>query len=237
MNYYLIAQISFAVLTAVCLTTIYRGICLASAHFESTRQEKLKIGYWLIMGCWLAMVSVAAFSGFTSNFDSMPPGLPMFIFPPLVALIFVLKSKTTNELLQNIPPKYLVNFQMFRVPVEILLWLLLLVNVIPVQMTFEGRNFDILAGLTAPIASILWFTKGKQNRTMGIIWNVLCLLLLLNIVVVAILSMPLPFRVFMNEPANTEVGKFPVVLLPTFLVPMAYYFHALSIKQLLLAQR
>ena len=46
--------------------------------------------------------------------------------------------------------------------------------------------------------------------------------------------MPTPFRVFMKEPANTVVMKFPFILLPTFLVPLAYGLHFLSLRQLLM---
>ena len=57
------------------------------------------------------------------------------------------------------------------------------------------------------------------------------LLLLANIVVVAILSAPLPFRQFFNEPANTVIADFPWVWLPGVLVPVAYALHLLSWRQ------
>jgi hypothetical protein len=43
--------------------------------------------------------------------------------------------------------------------------------------------------------------------------------------------MPTPFRVFMNEPSNTIVAKFPIVWLPALLVPLAYGLHFLSLRQ------
>jgi hypothetical protein len=115
--------------------------------------------------------------------------------------------------------------------VEILLWALFTQNLLPEQMTFEGRNFDILVGLTAPLIAWL-YQHQKISKTIVIIWNLAGIALLLNIVIIAILSMPTPFRVFMNEPANTIVTKFPSVWLPALLVPLAYWLHALSLKQL-----
>jgi hypothetical protein len=55
---------------------------------------------------------------------------------------------------------------------------------------------------------------------------------LLNIVITAILSTPSPWRVFMNEPANYVVTWFPISWLPGFLVPLAYYLHFISLKQM-----
>ncbi len=110
--------------------------------------------------------------------------------------------------------------------------MIFMADVIPVQMTFEGRNFDILVGLTAPIIVYLMARKKVSDKVV-IVWNVLGLLLVLNIVVVAILSAPLPFRQFMNEPSNTVVAYFPFVWLPSFVVPVAYYMHFLSMRQIL----
>jgi hypothetical protein len=111
------------------------------------------------------------------------------------------------------------------------LWALFVQNQLPVQMTFEGRNFDVLSGLSAPIIAYL-IARQKISATGILIWNVVCLGLLLNILGIAILSMPAPLRVFMNEPANTIVASFPVSWLPGFLVPLAYGLHFFSLRQL-----
>ena len=58
------------------------------------------------------------------------------------------------------------------------------------------------------------------------------LALLLNIVGVAMLSVPGPLRVFMNEPANTIIAEWPFVWLPAFVVPVALWSHLLSLRQL-----
>jgi hypothetical protein len=120
---------------------------------------------------------------------------------------------------------------------EIVLWLTFVDNIIPIQMTFEGLNYDILVGLTAPVVACFCFTIKKWSRTVAIIWNFFGLALLLNIVVISVLSAPVPFRVFMNEPANTFVAQLPFVWLPAFVVPVAYWMHILSLKQLLTANK
>ena len=101
----------------------------------------------------------------------------------------------------------------------------------PIQMTFEGRNWDILTALTAPLAVWACQRWSKQAKSIAILWNILGLGLLLNIVVVSILSTPVPFRVFMNEPANTFITVFPFVLLPVALVSSALLLHVLSLRQ------
>lgn len=100
-------------------------------------------------------------------------------------------------------------------------------------MSFEGRNFDILTGITAPIMAYL-ASRNTVPKLVLIVWNIVCLGLLINIVTIAIFSMPISFRHFMNEPSNTIVTQFPFSWLPTFLVPLAYMLHFLSLRQLVL---
>ena len=100
-------------------------------------------------------------------------------------------------------------------------------------MTFEGRNFDELVGLTAlPIAYLVMSGKLKSKAWI-IAWNIFGLILLLNIVSVAILSTPLPFRIFTEGPPNTMIAYFPFVWLPDFVVPVAFAMHLFSIQQTL----
>lgn len=120
---------------------------------------------------------------------------------------------------------------------EIILCWLFMENIIPRQMTFEGRNFDFLSGLTGLIVGILVYRKIISSPRFIIGWNLAGLALLINIVSIAILSAPFPFRMFMEEPANTVIAYFPFIWLPGFVVPVAYSMHVLSIKQALLKMK
>ena len=123
--------------------------------------------------------------------------------------------------------------QSFRIGVEILLLLAFIADKLPVQMTFEGRNFDIITGLLALPIGYLLARKKTYALKLAVIYNFIGMLLLINILVIAVLSMPTSIRYFMNEPANTLVAEFPFILLPGVLVPLAYTLHIFSLRQLL----
>jgi hypothetical protein len=152
------------------------------------------------------------------------------VFPPLIFSLAITFSKKSNAFLSNVKQEYLIIIQSFRIIMELILWRLYVQQTIPVQMTFEGLNWDILAGITAIIMGF-WVKKKMKLKSAVLIWNIFGLVLLMNIVVIAVLSTPLPLRQFMNEPANTMVAYFPFVWLPGFVVPVAYTFHFLSLKK------
>ena len=229
---YLIAQIGFVLLSIVFLTLlvleIRRGVQLTGWDARSKKSFVLWIVITLV--AWTIFISIWTQSGKMSDFSIFPLNLMPVILAPLVAAIIFIPSKKFGEVLRQIPQDRLIRLQSFRFLVEVLLWLLFIAELLPVQMTFEGRNLDILAGFTAPIIAVL-ASKGRISNTGIIIWNLICLALLLNIVVTAILSTPSPWRVFMNEPANYIVTYFPISWLPGLLVPLAYYLHFMSLRR------
>lgn len=184
------------------------------------------------LGTWLLFTAGVAYTPFLWQLDAKPPRIFLLVAPTLLGLAVFARSKKAGELLNALSPSWIVGFQAFRIAMEIILWQLFLAGIIPVQMTFEGRNFDILVGLTAPIVAWLMARK-KMPRTALIVWNWVSLAILLNIVIVAVLSTPVPFRVFMNEPANTVILSFPFVWLPTVVVPIAFLGHIASLRQIL----
>src|SRR5262249_7389811 len=154
-----------------------------------------------------------------------PPRPVAVILVPLPFILVFAFSKTGTYILKNTPPQWLVFIQSFRILVEILLWLAYRRSVLPVQMTFEGRNFDVLTGILAIPVGYFCFIKKTWPRSIAVIWNLIGIALLLNILTIAVLSMPTPIRYFMNEPANTIVAQFPFIYLPGVLVVIAYSMH------------
>jgi hypothetical protein len=229
----IIAQAGFLLLTFIYFGLLLKELKLAlpKTSFSLEKQKKIFNKTIFLLIVWFIVVSALSLTGFIQDFTSLPPKFFIVLIIPLITIIILTFSKTLKAILRAIPQENIIRLQSFRVFVEILLWLLFIKNILPVQMTFEGRNFDVLSGLTAPVFAYLSFKK-SLSKTALVIWNVLCLGLLINIVIIALLSAPTPFRVFMNEPANTIVTYFPVVLLPAFLVPLAYGLHFFSLRQL-----
>lgn len=232
---YLITQLGFIGLTVVFFYLVYREfkIALPLTKLSVRQQKKFLNSFIAILMGWAVIVSALSLAGITGKFEIFPFNIgPLLLIPFIIILLFTF-SRTMREVLPHILPERIIRLQVFRVFVEVLLWMLFFQNIMPVQMSFEGRNFDILAGLTAPVIAYL-ISRQKISKTMIIVWNLACLCLLINIVAIAVLSMPTPFRYFMNEPSNTIVTVFPISWLPTFLVPLAYMLHFLSLRQLAL---
>ena len=145
-------------------------------------------------------------------------------------------SKKGKNFITTLDSKALTLLHVVRIPVEIVLFWLFCEGKIPQIMTFEGRNFDILAGMSAPIIWHLGFNKKTIPKWLLIAWNFVCLALLFNIVFYAILSVPTTFQVFGLEQPNIAILYFPFIWLPSFIVPIVIFSHMVVIKKLLYNQ-
>jgi hypothetical protein len=233
-NLLLLAKVGFVLLTLVYFWLLVRLIYIGVGRtsWSQNRKSFLKAATAVGLLLWFCFVAFWSLSGIMSDFGMFPFNFMPVLLVPLLASLVIALTPATGEILNQISTSSIVHLQSFRFFVEVLLWVLFMAGYIPEQMTFEGLNYDILAGITAP--AIGWLAaKGRITKTGLIIWNIGCLGLLINIVSIAILSTPSPVRIFLNEPANRVVAVFPISLLPAFLVPLAYTLHFFSLRQLL----
>lgn len=196
--------------------------------------QQKKMLQFIFMGfvLWLLLTAVLSIGGYYSNFRYLPPRIFLFgLLPPLIITLVLCFSKSFLNILQRIPPHWLIKVQAFRIIMELMLWLAFLGDVFPFQMTFLGFNMDIIAGITAVFAGRIFFRKGRFLKPETVIWNVFGMLLLVNIVFVTVVSTPATFRIFMNEPSSAMIAAFPFIWIPTFIVPYALAMHIFSIRQ------
>ena len=185
----------------------------------------------LFASLWLALPSVVGALGVLSNFEEMPPRI-LFMFPVvLIAALAFAFSRWGTALIEHFSLAALIGFHTFRVLPETMLLLAYRDGLAPIQLTIEGRNWDIVSAVTALIIFMI-YRRTTPPRWLAIVWSILSIGLLINILTVAILSVPTPFRAFHNEPANTFVATFPFILLPTVFVAAAIAGHLLVIRKL-----
>jgi len=184
----------------------------------------------LVLGLWLLVPGILAIRGLLDRWTMPAPALVLTAILT-VATVVLAFSPVGGRLASSVSLAGLVGFQFFRVPVEWVLHRLFVEGVVPVQMTYAGRNFDILSGISAAMVAML-LVAGRGGRGLVLAWNLLGLGLLLHIIMIAALSAPTPLRHFMNEPANRLPGLFPYVWLPTFLVQAALFGHLVVFRAL-----
>jgi hypothetical protein len=152
----------------------------------------------------------------------------------MLFIILLFNTKNGKTYIDGLDLKKITLLHVIRIPVEIVLFGLFTVKLVPQLMTFEGANFDLFSGIFAIVMYFLILKKATLNSALMIIWNVVCLILLLIIVAIAILSAPSPFQQLAFNQPNIGVLYFPFNWLPSFIVPVVLFCHLAALRKLIL---
>jgi hypothetical protein len=163
--------------------------------------------------------------------DAVPPRVAMLALTAAALVGIGARSPVFTRLAAALPAAWPIAAQTFRLFVELLLHAEYRAGHIPEQMTWEGRNFDVVIGATAPLMG-LWAASGRAPRAALVAWNVLGLGLLINVVGIAVTSFPGPLRLDWPGIPFTAPTRWPFVWLPAFLVPCALLGHLVSLRGL-----
>lgn len=214
------------------ISLIFGLITLVSiwSFYYAAQQSKPFLGFITI---WTVLITVVSYSGFFQVLHTAPPRITFGVFPAVIVMVLMFLTEQGRKFIDDIDLERLTYFHTIRVPVEIVLALLAHQGAISYLQTFEGANYDILSGLTAPIIAFLYFKKGLIAKKGLLIWNITCLVLLLTIIIISILSIPGPFQQLSFDQPNIGMSYFPFILLPTIVVPLVFFGHLVAIRQLL----
>lgn len=180
---------------------------------------------------WLLVTGVAALFGFT-QVTTLPPRLLLLVLIAITGIVLLFTTKSGRTFIDGLDPAKLTLVHTVRIPVEFVLFLLYSYGAVPEIMTFEGRNLDILSGLSAPLIYYFGYKRKIIGPKLLIAWNFLCLALLFNIVIHAILAAPFPFQQLAFDQPNRAVLYFPFVWLPVFIVPLVLFSHLVCLRNL-----
>ena len=217
------SKIGFYILTiaAVCM--------LPFVLKQAENPKKVLIGYFSFLAIWVVYLFGIVQTGILSDF-SLPPKFPLFVVIPMIAfVIFITRRPFFKPIIDTTSTSLPIYLQSFRIIVELLIFQGFLDGVFPQRATFEGLNFDILVGISAPIIGFL-VQKEILGRRGIIAWNILSLSIL-SVTVYSFIS-TYYFTDFIEKAGNTEFTNFPYIFLAAILVPIAVFLHVVSLKQM-----
>jgi hypothetical protein len=192
------------------------------------RRRTLLVGVAVL--AWLLLTALLAGSGALRRFDAFPPPFAVLLLAVAALGIAVPCSPLGTRLVRGLPLWALAGSQVFRFPLELLMHRAYVEGVMPVQMSYSGRNYDVLTGIGAGLLGA-WLARGRVPRWVVALWNWIGFALLVNIVAVAVVSTPI-FHWFGEDRLNTFVTYPPFVWLPAVLVTAALMGHVLVWRKL-----
>ncbi len=183
----------------------------------------------VVLAAWAIATAVLASSGFyqvPNTHDPPPVGIQLVTVLAILSACLWL-SPTLRGLLRN--RKNLLRLNVWRLAGAIFL-ALMFAGQLPAVWAIPAGVGDVLIGAAAfPVAARLDAPGGRRR---AVVFNLLGVLDLVVAIGLGITANPGPAQLFHTTPDAELLTRFPLALVPGFLVPLAFMVHFVSLWQL-----
>jgi hypothetical protein len=216
---------------AIALSLIWMG----AMHMKAPAQSRYTIAGVLSVAliAWLAVAQHlgSANTYFATTETSVPKVLLGLLIPLAVAAIGLWQSESIARLVSAIPLPWLVAAQVYRVAggIFLVLWA---DGRLPWQFALPAGIGDVTTGIVAVVVAALSAQNAFGARRATYAW---CLFGIADLVVAITMgAMTSPGRphLLAFEAPNLLVTAYPLVMVPTFAVPLALMLHGLVLWRL-----
>jgi hypothetical protein len=181
---------------------------------------------WFVLAVTLALLGI--YSGAAGTIPTIQFGLAI---PILLGCLLIWRWPAVSRLIDAVPRQWVIAIQVFRME-GVTFLVLYSSHLLPGLFALPAGVGDVAVGLLAAAIGI-GASRGWQLRARTVLrWNLLGIADLLVAVTTGFLTAPSAFQMFAFDRPNELISMFPLVLIPTFLVPLAILLHIISLIQL-----
>jgi hypothetical protein len=193
-------------------------------------QSRIAVASAVVLAGWAVVAALLARRGFFQPPDlhSPPPvgialGLALGVFALCLLVSPSLRGLLTNQ-------RHLILLNLWRLVGAVFL-LLMANDQMPALWALPAGIGDVIVGVAAPwIARQLETPEGKRRAIFFTLFGMADLVVAVGL---GVMTSPGPAHVFRTTPTSELATQFPLALVPTFLVPLAFILHVVSLWQLL----
>ena len=195
----------------------------------SGRDSWIAVASGTVLAAWATVTALLARRGFFLQTDpsSLPPiGVTLSLVLGVLA-VCLLAFPSLRRLLTN--QRNLILLNLWRL-VGVVFLMLMANGQMPALWALPAGIGDVIVGAAAP-----WIARDVETprgRWRAIIFNLFGMADLVVAVGLGTMTGPGPAQVFQTTPTSELVTQFPLALVPTFLVPLAFALHVVSLWQL-----
>jgi hypothetical protein len=222
---------------------LYRMVSRAvrAAALPPKSGDKVRRATGLALGSWLLLALIVSRSApllDAAGNGVVPVTIPLFALVTLgLALGLLAFSETWRRVVDAISADSLISVQFYRVIGAIFI-LLYSIGSLPRQFALSAGWGDVAVGLLAPLVALAVRRQVRGAQPIALGWNILGLTDLVVAVGLGTGYLLLALQPGLQAPPGAPAMTFfPLVLVPTFAVPLGFILHIYSIRRTLRDRR
>jgi hypothetical protein len=220
-----------SLVTIIVLSLIWLGAARMPASAKS-RYATAGLLSAVLIG-WLAVAQYlgAANTYFASTETAVPPVLFGLLIPLTVAAIALWQSESIARLVSAIPLHWLVAAQVYRAAggIFLVLWA---DGRLPWQFAMPAGIGDVATGIVAVVVAALLARSEIGAHRATYVWSLFGIADLVVALAMGAMTSPGRPHLLALEAPNLLITSYPLVMVPTFAVPLALMLHGLVLWRL-----
>jgi hypothetical protein len=216
---------------AIALGLIWMG----AVHMKATARSRYTTAGALSVAfiAWLAIADYLASANtyFATTETALPTVLFGLLIPLIVATVGFWVSGNIASLVSAIPLHWIVAAQIYRIGggIFLVLWL---DGRLPWQFALPAGIGDVATGCIAVVVAALLAQKAVGARRAAYGWSFFGIADLVVAIAMGAMTSPGRPHIFAFEAPNLLITSYPLVMVPTFAVPLALMLHGLVLWRL-----
>ena len=184
-----------------------------------------------VIGWFLLTLALASADAYRAAADRIPTIQYGILIPILIGGLLIWRSPRLARILDAVPQHWLIGVQLYRA-LGVIFLILYAAGKLPGAFAWPAGLGDVLVGVLAPVVAIAYRRGPRENADLVSAWNLFGLADLVVAVTTGLFTSPSPFQLFAFDLSNELVSRFPLVLVPVFLVPVSVLLHLASLAKL-----
>jgi hypothetical protein len=226
--YYVLA--GSAAIIAALLLGLRRALSRTEWSCDDQRRV-MRISTVVLIG-WFGIAFALGFLEVYRTASDRIPTIPYGILVPIIiGGLVIVRSSTMARVLDAVPQHWLIGVQLYRALGAIFL-ILYGTGKMPGLFAWPAGLGDVLVGVLAPVVAVAYARGPEKNGDLVSAWNIFGMVDLIVAVATGFSTSPSPFQLFAFDQPNELVSMFPLVLIPTYLVPVSVLLHIASLTKL-----
>jgi hypothetical protein len=220
--------------TAATLIAILYGLnrALADAYWPTPdRMRTLLVSAVILVGWLVAAIALGAMGVYDVNASGIPTIQYGIVLPILIGVLMIWRSETAKRLIDAVPQEWLVGVQLYRA-LGVIFLILYATGKLPSLFAWPAGIGDIAIGLLAPVVGLAYARAPRKAAGLVAAWNVFGILDLMIAVGTGFMTAPSLLQPFEVQPTSELMTVLPMVLIPTYLVPLSIVLHLASLAKL-----
>ena len=207
-------------------------LALGRAGWSVEDQRRVvRISALVLIG-WLGVALVLGMSGiYRTGADEIPKIQYGILVPILIGAMLIMRSSGVARVIDAVPQHWLIGVQFYRA-LGIIFLILYGAGKMPGLFAWPAGIGDVLVGALALVVAIAYARGPEKNGDLVWAWNILGLTDLGVAVATGMITASSPIQQFAFDLPNELVGSFPLILIPTYLVPLSVFLHVASLTKL-----